>query len=133
MPEIRQITSEMAWQMLLDDDKSLLIDVRTETEWRNVGIPDTSQIGRPARFISWNDEGGDPNPAFAALATDGVDPDAPILLLCRSGARSNAAAELLTSMGFTQAMNIVGGFESPQDPAQGWKATQPATQYNSGA
>lgn len=130
MPEIRQITNETAWEILVNDDDAVLIDVRTETEWRTVGVPDTQQLGRPARFISWTDENGDANPEFAALATDGVEPDAPILLLCRSGARSNAAAELLTSMGFTQAMNIMGGFESPQDPAAGWKASQAATEYH---
>jgi len=63
------------------------------------------------------------------VATDGVDPDAPILLLCRSGARSNAAAELLISAGYSQAMNIAGGFESPQSPGNGWKDSQPSTDY----
>lgn len=132
MTEIRQITSENAWQMLLDDENSLLVDVRTETEWRTIGVPDTSELGRPARFVSWNDEQGVANPHFADLVTDGIDPDTPILLLCRSGARSNAAAELLISMGFSQAMNIAGGFESPQDPDAGWKAHQPSTTYGDG-
>lgn len=130
MTEIRQITSETAWQMLLDDENSLLVDVRTETEWRTVGVPDTTATGRPARFVSWTDEQGTPNPYFADVTTDGIDPDTPILLLCRSGARSNAAAELLMSMGFNQPMNIVGGFESPQDPAAGWKAQNPSTTYD---
>lgn len=130
MPEVPQITSETAWQMLLDDESSLLVDVRTPTEWQTVGVPDTSEIGRPTRFVSWTNEQGNPNPYFADQTTDGVDPDTPILLLCRSGVRSNAAAELLISMGFSQAMNIVGGFESPQDPSAGWKAQKPSTVYN---
>ena len=130
MTEIRQITSETAWQMLLDDENSLLVDVRTETEWRSIGIPDTSSLGRSARFVSWTDEQGTPNPYFADQVTDGVDPDTPILLLCRSGARSNAAAELLISMGYSQAINIAGGFESPQDPEAGWKAQKPSTTYD---
>lgn len=130
MTEIQQITSEAAWQMLVDNDEAVLVDVRTETEWRTVGIPDTSEIGRPARFVAWNDEQGIPNPYFADQATDGLGPDTPILLLCRSGARSNAAAELLMSMGYTQPMNIIGGFESPQDPAAGWQAQKPSTEYN---
>ena len=130
MAEIPQITSEMAWQMLVDDEKSVLVDVRTETEWKTVGIPDTSEVGRPARFVSWTDEHGVANPYFAELTTDGLDPDTPILLLCRSGARSNAAAALLMSMGFTQPMNIACGFESPQDPDSGWKAQKPSTTYH---
>ena len=130
MPEIRQITSETAWQMLLDDDKTMLVDVRTESEWRTIGVPDTTEIGRPARFVSWTDEQGVPNPYFADRATEGLGPDTPILLLCRSGARSNAAAELLISMGYTQAINVAGGFESPQDPTAGWKAQNPSTDYH---
>ena len=116
--------------MLLDNEKALLVDVRTETEWRTIGVPDTAEIGRPARFVAWNDEQGTPNPFFMDLTTDGIDPDTPILLLCRSGARSNAAAELLIRSGYSQAMNIANGFESPQDPSVGWKATNPSTTYD---
>ena len=112
--------------MLLDNEETILVDVRTETEWRTVGIPDTSQTGRAARFVSWTDEHATANPYFADRTTEGLDPDTPILLLCRSGVRSNAAAELLVSMGYTQAINVIGGFESPQDPAAGWKAQNPS-------
>lgn len=130
MAEIRQITSETAWKLLVDDDQAVLVDVRTETEWRTIGVPDTAAIGRAPRFVSWTDEQGEPNPYFADLVTDGLDFDAPILLLCRSGARSNAAAALLQSMGYTQAMNVAGGFECPQDPAAGWQQTNPSTSYD---
>ena len=132
MAEIPQITNRDAWQMLLDDDRAVLIDVRTETEWRTVGVPDSTEIGRPARFIHWTDEQGVANPYFVDRATDGVDPDAPILLLCRSGARSNAAAELLVASGYSQAMNIIGGFEMPQEPGSGWKDQLPSTTYTDG-
>ena len=130
MAAIKQITCETAWQMLLDNEETILVDVRTETEWRPVGIPDTSQTGRAARFVSWTDEHATANPYFADRTTEGLDPDTPILLLCRSGVRSNAAAELLVSMGYTQAINVIGGFESPQDPAAGWKAQNPSAEYH---
>ena len=50
------------------------------------------------------------------------------LLLCRSGARSRAAAIALTEAGFAQAFNIAGGFEGDMDGEghrgnrEGWKA-----------
>ena len=47
MPEIPQITSQTAWQLLLDNENSLLVDVRTETEWQAVGVPDPSETGPP--------------------------------------------------------------------------------------
>jgi hypothetical protein len=33
-------------------------------------------------------------------------------------------------MGFSQAMNIASGFESPQDPSAGWKAQMPSSVYD---
>ena len=56
------------------------------------------------------------------------DPKAPVMLLCRSGARSRAAAIALTEAGFAQAFNIAGGFEGDADGEghrgnrNGWKA-----------
>ena len=133
---IPQIQNADAWQMLVDDDRAVLIDVRTETEWRSIGVPDTSTTGRDARFVVWTDEHGRPNPHFIDQATDGLHPDTPILLLCRSGVRSNAAAELLTASGYTNAMNVIAGFEGPVGAdgrhAGGWKDSLPHTNYRDG-
>jgi len=35
--------------------------------------------------------------------------DEPVLLICKSGGRSGNAAQALTRMGFSKAMNLVGG------------------------
>lgn len=130
---IPQITHNDAWQMLLDDASAVLIDVRTETEWRTIGVPDTAETGRDARFVVWSDEQGVPNPYFADLATEGLDADTPILLLCRSGARSNEAAKLLFLSGYTQVMNVIHGFEGPRGAdgqhRGGWKDSLPHTDY----
>jgi rhodanese-related sulfurtransferase len=40
---------------------------------------------------------------------DELDPDRPVVLLCRSGARSTQAAELLTAEGFGDVVNLAGG------------------------
>jgi rhodanese-related sulfurtransferase len=59
----------------------------------------------------------------------GAKPDAPVLFLCRSGARSKAAAIALTQAGYGRAYNISGGFEGPHDAKkhrgakEGWKAS----------
>jgi rhodanese-related sulfurtransferase len=50
------------------------------------------------------------------------------LFLCRSGARSRAAAAALTRIGFEKAFNVAGGFEGDLDgeghrgAITGWKA-----------
>lgn len=130
---IPQIDAKQAWQTLVDDERAVLVDVRTETEWRSIGVADLTTLGKRVRYASWTDETGAANPYFADQATDGVDPDAPILLLCRSGARSQAAAELLMASGFNGVHNITGGFEGPRGPnghSGGWKDQLGGTDYH---
>jgi rhodanese-related sulfurtransferase len=119
--------------MLVDDDRAVLIDVRTETEWNRIGVADIAKLANAARFVPWVDETGTPNHYFADAATEGLSPDTPILLLCRSGVRSNAAADLLAASGYTGAHNIIAGFEGPAGAdgvhRGGWKDHLPATSY----
>ena len=42
-------------------------------------------------------------------AARGWDPAAPVVLVCRSGARSGNAAAQLVAAGFTRVMNMAGG------------------------
>ena len=44
-----------------------------------------------------------------------TDKSAPVLLLCRSGQRSLAAAKALEQEGYQHLVNIVDGFEGPLD------------------
>lgn len=90
----------------------MLVDCRTNAEWTWVGVPAVAS----ARFVEWNQwPGGTQNPDFTAKATEGLDPDQPIVILCRSGGRSMAAAHALTAAGFTDVYNILGGFEGDVD------------------
>jgi len=63
-----------------------------------------------------------------ALAGAGAGSETPVLFLCRSGARSRAAAMAMTRAGFQNAFNIAGGFEGDLDAKRqrgnekGWKA-----------
>ncbi len=131
---IPQISAAEAVQMLSDDDRAVLVDVRTEAEWTNVGVPDAAALGRPVRFVSWTLAGGVGNPYFLDQATDGLAPDTPLLLLCRSGGRSQAAAEALLASGFTSPHNIVGGFEGAPQPdgthSGGWLDTIGGSAYH---
>ena len=76
--------------MLAGRPDAVLIDVRTMAEWNWVGVPDVPG----ARFVEWVTwPGGHPNPAFVAEASKDLDTTQPLLMLCRSGARSAAAAQ----------------------------------------
>jgi rhodanese-related sulfurtransferase len=76
-----------------------------------------------------------PNPSFVAdvsqsVLRSGGAKDAPVFFLCRSGARSRAAAVAMTGAGFSRAYNVAGGFEGDVDreghrgAKNGWKAAE---------
>jgi rhodanese-related sulfurtransferase len=128
------IDPKEAWALLAATPSAQLVDVRTVAEWNFVGLPDLSALGRQAHCVEWQSfPTMAPNPGFAAQAVAavtgaGAGKDTPLLMLCRSGARSRAAAMALTALGFTRAYNVAGGFEGDPDGERhrgnrnGWKA-----------
>jgi rhodanese-related sulfurtransferase len=126
------ITPRQAWDLLRDHPDAVLVDVRTEAEWRFVGVPDTSSIDRPTALIEWVDSIGAPNAHFAdqlkqALADRDPAGDAPVIFLCRSGQRSIGAATAATAAGIAPSYNVLEGFEGPLDTngqrgGAGWRA-----------
>ncbi len=119
------ITSQEAWQVLREDEKAVLVDVRTRPEWAFVGLPDLSSVGQRPHCIEWQIYPEMAiNAHFAATAEKAeIGKDATILLLCRSGARSRSAAVALTQAGFKSCFNISDGFEGPCD-GDGHRGTQ---------
>jgi rhodanese-related sulfurtransferase len=125
------LTPLQTWELLSTDERAVLVDVRTDAEWRYVGVPDTSSLGRRPAFIEWASYPAmQPNREFlAALAAAGLEPGdgRPVVFLCRSGVRSVAAATTATAAGYGPAYNILHGFEGDVGPdghrgAQGWRA-----------
>ncbi|WP_040838754.1 rhodanese-like domain-containing protein [Nocardia brevicatena] len=124
------IDPRRAWEILRDNPDAVLVDVRTEAEWRFVGIPDTSALDRPTVLVEWVDGTGAPNSRFLdqlGEALDGRKPDTPVLFLCRSGQRSAHAAAAATRAGIEPAYNVSDGFEGPLDEHghrghAGWRA-----------
>ena len=118
--------------MLSDNPQAVLVDVRTDAEWRFVGVPDLSSLGRDVVYIEWNTTDGARNENFAAELRNHIPPAAddeerPVVFLCRSGNRSIGAAEAATSAGMTPSYNVLDGFEGNLDEAghrggTGWKA-----------
>lgn len=123
------LTPQQAWDLLASDPGAVLVDVRTEAEWRYVGVPDVAPLGRTALFVEWVDyPSGRPNPRFIEqLIEAGVTPGRPVVFLCRSGVRSVGAAKAATVEGFGPAYNVLEGFEGGLDGAahrghEGWRA-----------
>lgn len=103
-------------QALAQSSVAKILDVRTVPEYQQVGhVPGTP-------LIVWPRDGAQQDyQAFVDGVSGQFEPAQPLLLLCRSGARSHHAAHLLTQAGFQRAYNILEGFEGAQ-PGQGWRA-----------
>jgi len=123
------ITPQEAWKLLSDNPDAVLVDCRTDAEWRFVGVPDISDLGRNVVCVEWSHSDGRRNDKFVDdLINAGVEPgEQPVVFLCRSGNRSIAAAEAATAAGITQSYNVLDGFEGHLDAdghrgGSGWKA-----------
>ncbi len=124
------VTPQEAWDALAKDPKACLIDVRTQPEWSFVGLPNLAPLGRKPILASWQVYPTmSVDPDFAAKVAGEVGGGArPLYFLCRSGARSRAAAIAMTEAGLGPCFNISGGFEGDKDAdshrgrTNGWKA-----------
>lgn len=123
------ITPQQAWELLSENPEAVLVDVRTDAEWRFVGVPDLSGLGRDVVYIEWNRTDGKRNDNFVAELLDQVPArgDRPVVFLCRSGNRSIGAAEAATEAGIAPSYNVLDGFEGHLDEnghrgATGWRA-----------
>lgn len=123
-------TATEAWEILKNDPRAILVDVRTTAEWNFVGVPDLGALAKDITLVSWAVfPDMHVNPDFikdVAEASEG--PEAPIFFLCRSGVRSIAAAKAMSNAGHKASYNILSGFEGDKDVAghrgvsRGWKA-----------
>lgn len=133
-PYAGDVAPSEAWATLEGDASAALVDVRTVPEWSFVGVADLSALGKRPIFQEWQTfPSMQVDPAFAdrvarALEAQGAGLDAPVFFLCRSGARSQAAAAALAARGYSRCFNVEGGFEGPLDAHRrrgaiaGWKA-----------
>ena len=118
-PEPRHITPRQAHQMLQEEPRAVLVDVRSNMEFLFVGHP----VG--AVHIPWIDEPDwEVNPNFVRqvreLMLGGVICDndagcAPVVLICRSGKRSTEAGRVLLQSGMREIYNVIDGFEGDRD------------------
>lgn len=117
-----------AWAALAENPAAVLIDVRTAVEWAFVGVPELASLEKAALRIEWVQfPGWARNESFVAeVLAAGLQPAQPLYVMCRSGARSRAAALELAAHGFTS-YNIADGFEGQLSPngqrgVGGWRA-----------
>jgi rhodanese-related sulfurtransferase len=104
------VSPNLAWSWVQSGD-AVLVDVRTDAERAWVGFVPS------ATAVAWKQwPGMVDNPHFDAELRAAVPIGKKVVLLCRSGVRSVAAAKRATQSGL-EAYNILEGFEGNPDAA----------------
>jgi rhodanese-related sulfurtransferase len=124
LPYAGALTPVEAQQVLQLAPSAKLVDVRSRAELDLVGrIPQAEHI-EWAFYPGWT-----PNPDFASQLRMQVDPEALVMFICRTGGRSNHAATAAAEAGYTEAFNVLEGFEGEAEASSGqrgkingWKA-----------
>lgn len=108
-PDLLQLTPPEAWA-LVERENAVFLDIRSELEH--------FFVGHPPRVINipWQDAPDfELNPLFLEQVSRLVQPEQPVLLICRSGHRSIDAGNHLLQNGFKRVYNVLEGFEGDRD------------------
>ena len=113
---IKQLTSKNIKKYLETGPDKVLLDVRTKKEWDEVGKPDGNKIGLKTYFLEIRRD------AFFDFVQEfkdlNINQNKEILLICKSGERSQISAELLSRESY-KTINISDGFEGSAEGV-GW-------------
>lgn len=99
--EVVKISPELAHELLSENPSIILIDVRLLSEYLQSHIPNSQRI-------TYLEEDPDEFIRLAEMAVP--DKDSILMVYCRTGRRSSAAAELLNKSGYTNVLDL-GGIE----------------------
>ena len=111
---IKQIKSSEIKKFIESNPETVLLDVRTEDEWKTIGKPDTKDFGIKSFFITISQDS-----SFLDNVKKSINKDDQVLVMCAAGGRSIIAANLLANEGY-DALNVSDGFSGNGDDP-GWK------------
>ena len=116
------VPPQLAWE-LVSAGQAVLVDVRTTEERKFVGhVPGSLHVSWASGTAMTR------NPRFVRELEAKTGKDATVFLLCRSGKRSDLAADAAAKAGFTRVFNVLEGFEGEIDEKRhrgelgGWRS-----------
>ena len=93
---IKELQTKDIQEFINQNPKSILIDVRTEYEWNNVGKPNGNKINLETYFLSIKYSSGEINENFLSeFKKFNRSKDTEVLVICKSGARSSLVSYIL--------------------------------------
>jgi len=113
---VKQLLSKDIEKYVGTSANKVLLDVRTKEEWDTVGKPDGEKVGLKTYFLEIR---RDAFFDFVKTFKDfKIDQKNEILVICKSGERSQISAELLSKENY-KTINISDGFEGSNEGV-GW-------------
>ena len=109
---MKNLQPQEAFAWLQDHPDALFVDVRMEIESLYVGRP-PGVVNVP--WYEYPDLQPDPRKFAEAVAWEATSKQQPVLLICRSGKRTQDAGKALMAAGFSDVQHIVHGFEGELD------------------
>ncbi len=114
---IKHITVQQAHQQ--QGSGATYLDVRSIPEFQQ-GHPDGA-FNIPLLHVDPQTRQMRPNPEFLAVVKANFSQDAPLVIGCQVGGRSQQACEILSSAGFLHVANVLGGWGgAPHMGHTGW-------------
>jgi rhodanese-related sulfurtransferase len=117
-PVVKEVNPPEAWEIIQTDPSAILVDVRTSMEFEYVGHP-LNAVNIPwMEAPDWQVDHRFADKVRELLAhrpADKAMEEIPLLAICRSGKRSEAAARVLQAEGFKNVYNVSEGFEGDRD------------------
>jgi rhodanese-related sulfurtransferase len=108
---IRQIAPDEAHKLLAEGYR--YVDVRTVSEFA-AGHPQTA-VNVPVAVSDSASRQMVMNPDFVRVVEAHFPKDARLIVGCQAGGRSQRAADVLTQAGYSQVLNMQGGFAGARD------------------
>lgn len=113
---MKRVSPEEA-QQLMKQEGYVYVDVRSVPEFES-GHPEGAYN---VPIVHAGPRGMTPNPDFLSVMETAFGKDAKVVVGCQMGGRSNRAAMLLESAGFTNVADQKAGFDGPHPGEPGWR------------
>jgi rhodanese-related sulfurtransferase len=81
------------WESWRNEHGAVVLDVREPMEWAMGTLPGSDLMAMSTISTDWQK----------------LDPHTPLLVVCRTGSRSNVVAQALQNAGFGRVANLAGG------------------------
>lgn len=89
---VEQVPAQQ-WEAWRTENRAVVLDVREPVEWVQGTLPDVERMALSTIAADWQQ----------------LDPQQPILIVCRTGNRSQSVAQALVQAGFARVANMAGG------------------------